>query len=95
MKTKFILDEERQILETVVGLKVPFCVEQVEVDNATVTTFIFTRYNSLKELKFVTVARNGQVNYDFDESVLHQVENWMQDKTVSNIFKNYLEYKAC
>ena len=95
METQFILNEERQILKTVVELKVPFSVEQVNINNATVTTFIFTQYNSDKEFKFATVARNGQVNYDFDEGVLHQIENWMQNKPVSNTFLDYLEYKKC
>jgi len=94
MKIEFILGEEREILQTILELKVPFYIEQSKVESSTITTFIFQKYASKKQLRFSAVATGGQMNYDFEEDLLYQVVAWMKDQEVSHSFIDYLKYKG-
>lgn len=86
---RFTTNEERDLLATVNSQEVPFEISQ----NENIITYSFINYETREVLSFSAIYNNGQLNYAFDEELLHQVESWMKSENLSNMMKSYIEYK--
>lgn len=91
----FILSEDREILGSFVSIGVPFRIEQEQVDNATVTTYLFDKYGEPgKTLSFSVVSRNGQANMDFDEELIDDIPLWMKGVETPGRLDAYIRYRT-
>ena len=79
-KISIIFPLEKEFLKDILKMGIAFDIEQVKINNTTITSFVVSRTidNKLEYKKFSLLTTNGVTNIDFVEEDFRNIKVWRE-----------------
>ena len=86
---------EKEVVAKFIDAGLPIIVDSEDVDGrTTITNFTLEQIGTNNKITFTCVTRNGETDFDFEESLLDELIAYRKNKTISKTFKDYIDYKS-